>query len=41
MVLFRNLKTSVKILSLILLMVFFLAIVGYAGHYAANNLAAN
>jgi methyl-accepting chemotaxis protein len=38
---FRNLKTSVKILGLIMLMIFFLAIVGYAGHYAAGNLAAS
>lgn len=40
MKLFRNLKTSVKILGLIILMAFFLAVVGYAGHYAAGNLAA-
>lgn len=40
MSLFRSLKTSVKILGLIILMVFFLALVGYAGHYAAGNLAA-
>lgn len=38
--LFRSLKTSVKILGLIMLMVFFLALVGYAGHYATGNLAA-
>ncbi|MDU2063673.1 MAG: methyl-accepting chemotaxis protein [Sporomusaceae bacterium] len=38
--LFRNLKTSVKILTLIVLMAFFLGVVGYAGHYAANNLSA-
>lgn len=40
MSLFRNLKTSVKILGLIMLLAFFLVIVGYVGHYAAGNLAA-
>ena len=41
MILLRNIKTSVKILWLIILMTFFLAVVGYVGHYAAGNLANN
>lgn len=41
MILLRNIKTSVKILWLIILMAFFLAVVGYVGHYAAGNLANN
>ncbi|MCE5287252.1 MAG: methyl-accepting chemotaxis protein [Pelosinus sp.] len=39
MKMFRNVKTSVKILGLIMMMAFFLAIVGYAGHYATGKLA--
>lgn len=39
MTVFRNLRTSVKILSLIFLMAFSLAIVGYTGHYAGDTLA--
>ncbi|SHI74700.1 methyl-accepting chemotaxis protein [Propionispora hippei] len=35
----RNLKTSVKILSLIILMTLSLLIVGYLGHYATTNMA--
>lgn len=41
MILLRNIKTSVKILWLIILMTLFLAVVGYVGHYAAGNLANN
>lgn len=37
----RNLKTSVKILSLIILMTLSLLIVGYLGHYATTNMAAS
>lgn len=39
MIVLRNLKTSVKISGLIILMAFFLVIVGFAGHLAASNLA--
>ncbi len=35
----RNVKTSVKIFGLIVLMALFLVVVGFAGHYAANTLA--
>lgn len=37
----RNLKTSVKILSLIILMTLSLLIVGYLGHYATTKMAAS
>lgn len=39
MIVLRNLKTSAKISGLIILMAFFLVIVGFAGHLAASNLA--
>lgn len=39
MIVLRNLKTSVKIYGLIILMSFFLVVVGLAGHFAASNLA--
>ena len=36
----RNMKTSVKLLGLIITMTVFFLIVGYAGHYATNKMAA-
>ncbi|WP_199883711.1 methyl-accepting chemotaxis protein [Anaerosinus massiliensis] len=39
MIQLRNIKTSWKITILILFMAFFLALVGYVGHYAAETLA--
>lgn len=39
MIQLRNIKTAWKITGLILFMAFFLAVVGYVGHYAASTLA--